>query len=189
MMLYTKVTMHTVGHFPINNSDRPIAMPATSIMTPQNTPSFHAKLTFFLSPHAQNSPKMPNNISSQNGLTIKKCIPTLLLSSKLSQVKDEPGYSIEISNVISGKAKKKTEMKIIIIDIVAIISQIYFASPFSLALAFTWESFLILDTPWFLFDELLIEVDFCVGCKLSLVVTVFSPFCLYWDWWNLTITI
>jgi hypothetical protein len=80
---------------------------------------------------------MPNNISSQNGLSIKKYIPALLASSKLSQVKDEPGYSIEISNVISGKAIKKTELKIIRIDIIANISQIYFSRPFSLTISFS----------------------------------------------------
>ena len=142
MMLYTKVTMHTVGHFPMNNSDRPIAMPATSIIRPQNTPRFHAKLVLFLSPQAQNNPKMPNKISSQNGLTIKKFIPALLPSSKFPQVKVEPGYSIEISNVISGKAIKKAEFKNITIDKVTIMSQIYFARPFSSTIAFTWTCFL-----------------------------------------------
>jgi hypothetical protein len=48
---------------------------------------------------------------------------------------------------MSGKTMKKNEINIIKIDLVAIISQIYFARPFSLTDAFIWEPFLVLDTP------------------------------------------
>ena len=97
---------HTEVHPETTISLKAIIIPLAISITLQKTPNFHTKLTLFLSPHAQNSPKMPNQISSQNGLSTKKCMATLLLSSKLSQVKDEPVLSIVISNAISDIERK-----------------------------------------------------------------------------------
>jgi hypothetical protein len=41
--------------------------------------------------------------------------------------------------------------------------------------AVIWTDF-ILETPWPAFDERLVKVAFAIGCKLSLMVMVNSPF-------------